>query len=138
MAELTARPGHLVLDSGGISAIADGNGVARAALERARREGWLIVIPAPVLTEVHTGRRDHARIDRVINAVDVLIETTPERAKQAGELRSRSGVLDVVDAIVVAEAVAMPPALVMTSDPDDIRALIEAAGAADRVRVIAV
>jgi predicted nucleic acid-binding protein len=112
--------------------------VARAALERARREGWLVVIPAPVLTEVHTGRRDHARIDLVINAVDMLIGTTPERAKQAGELRSRSGVLDVVDAIVVAEAVASPPALIMTSDPDDIRALIEAAGAADRVRVIAV
>lgn len=138
MVELTARPGRLILDSGGISAIADGSGVARAALERARREGWLVAIPAPVLTEVHTGRRDHARIDRTINAVDVLIETTPERAKQAGELRSRSGVPDVVDAIVVAEAAAMPPAVILASDPDDIRALIEAAGAADRVRVIAV
>ncbi|MHB8892527.1 MAG: hypothetical protein ACYC65_10840 [Candidatus Limnocylindrales bacterium] len=138
MAGLTARPGRLVLDAGGISAIAEGNGIARAALERARRQGWLIVIPAPVLTEVHTGRGDHARIDRVINAVDMLIATTPERARQAGELRSRSGVLDVVDAIVVAEAVASVPALVMTSDPDDIRALIEAAGAADRVGIIAV
>jgi hypothetical protein len=138
VAPLTAGRGRLVLDAGGISAIADGNGVARAALERARREGWLVVIPAPVLAEVHTGRRDHARIDLVINVVDVLIETTPERARQAGELRSRSGVLDVVDAIVVAEAVAARPALIMTSDPDDLRALIEAAGAADRVRVIAV
>lgn len=138
MAGLTARPGRLVLDAGGISAIAEGNGIARAALERARRQGWLVVIPAPALTEVHTGRRDHARIDRVINAVDMLIETTPERARQAGEVRSRSGVLDVVDAIVVAEAVASVPALVMTSDPDDIRALIEAAGAADRVGIIAV
>ena len=138
MAGLTARPGRLVLDARGISAIAEGNGIARAALERARRQGWLVVIPAPVLTEVHTGRRDHARIDRVINAVDMLIETTPGRARQAGELRSRSGVLDVLDAIVAAEAVASVPALVMTSDPDDIRALIEAAGAADRVGIIAV
>lgn len=138
MAELTPRPGRLVLDSGGISAIADGNGVARAALERARREGWLVVIPAPVLTEVHTGGRDHARIDRVVNAVDMLIETTPDRAKQAGELRAKSGVLDVVDAIVVAEAVAAPPALIMTSDPDDIRDLIEAAESTDHVKVIAV
>ena len=138
MAGLTARPGRLVLDARGISAIAEGNGIARAALERARRQGWLVVIPAPVLTEVHTGRRAHARIDRVINAVDMLIETTPGRARQAGELRSRSGVLDVLDAIVAAEAVASVPALVMTSDPDDIRALIEAAGAADRVGIIAV
>jgi predicted nucleic acid-binding protein len=138
VAQLTTSRGRLILDAGGVSAIADGHGVARAALERARREGWLVVIPAPVLTEVHTGRRDHARIDLVINAVDMLIETTPERAKQAGELRSRSGVLDVVDAIVVAEALAAPPALIMTSDPGDIRALVEAAGAGDRIRIIAV
>lgn len=138
MAELTARPGRLVLDAGGVSAIADGDGLARATLDRVRREGWLVVIPAPVLAEVHTGRRDHARVDRVVNAVDMLIATTPERARQAGELRSRSGVLDVVDAIVVAEAVAFPPALVMTSDPDDIRRLIEAAGASGRVAIVAV
>ena len=138
MAELTARPGRLVLDAGGVSAIADGDGLARATLDRVRREGWLVVIPAPVLTEVHTGRRDQARVVRVVNAVDMLIATTPERARQAGELRSRSGVLDVVDAIVVAEAVAFPPALVMTSDPDDIRRLIEAAGASGRVAIVAV
>ena len=136
MAELTPRPGRLVLDSGGISAIADGSGIARAALERARREGWLVVIPAPVLAEVHTGRADHARIDRVVNAIDMIIETTADRARRAGELRAKSGVLDVVDAIVVAEAVASPPALIMTSDPDDIRSLIEAAQATDRVTVI--
>ena len=138
MAELTARPGRLVLDAGGVSAIADGDGLARATLDRVRREGWLVVIPAPVLTEVHTGRRDQARVVRVVNAVDMLIATTPERARQAGELRSRSGVLDVVDAIVVAEAVAFPPVLVMTSDPDDIRRLIEAAGASGRVAIVAV
>lgn len=138
MAELTARPGRLILDAGGVSAIADGNGVARAALDRARRDGWLVVIPAPVLAEVHTGRRDHARIDRVVNAVDMLVPTSADRARQAGELRSRSGVLDVVDAIVVAEAVAMMPAVILTSDPDDIRRLIDAAGASARIRVIAV
>ena len=138
MARLTARPGRLVLDAGGVSAIADGDGVARAALERARREGWLVVIPAPVLAEVHTGRRDHARVDRVINAVDMLIATTPDRAREAGELRAKSGVLDVVDAIVVAEAAAFPPALIMTSDPDDIRSLVDATAAPHLVVVIAV
>ena len=58
--------------------------------------------------------------------------------REAGELRSRSGVLDVVDAIVVAEAVASARALIMTSDPDDIRSLVEAASALDRVLIIAV
>jgi hypothetical protein len=91
-----------------------------------------------VLTEVHTARRDHARIERVVSAVDMLLDTTPDRARQAGVLRSRSGVLDVVDAIVVAEAVASLPALIMTSDPGDISRLLEAAGFAGRVAIIAV
>lgn len=127
MAPLTTGR-RLILDSGGVSAIADGNPIARAALDRARREGWLVVIPAPVLVEGHTGRSDHARIDRVVNAVDMLLSTTPDTARRAGELRSRSGVTDVVDAIVVAEAVALFPALILTSDPDDIGRLLEAAG----------
>jgi predicted nucleic acid-binding protein len=137
---LTTPPEHgrVVLDSGGVSAIAEGNALARAVLVRARMEGRLVVIPAPVLTEVYTGRRDHAHIDRVVKAVDQLIATTPDRAKEAGVLRARSGVLDVVDAIVVAEAVSSLSAVIMTSDPDDIDALVEAAGASERITVIAV
>lgn len=134
----TAQAGRVILDSGGVTALAEGNPRARAVLVRARREGRLVVIPAPVLTEVYTGRHDHARIDRVINAVDMQIDTTPERAKQAGVIRARSGVLSVVDAIVVAEAVAALPAVIVTSDPDDIRALVDAAQAADRVAIVAV
>ena len=48
-----------------------------------------------------------------------------------GALRAKSGVLDVVDALLVAEAVAARPSLILTSDPDDISRLIEAAGVAD-------
>ena len=132
------KGGRVILDSGGISALAAGNTTARAVVVRARREGRLVVIPAPVLTEVNTGSRDHAHIDRVVNQVDQMIETTPERAKEAGVLRARSGVLDVVDAIVVAEAVSVLPAVILTSDPDDIAALVDAAGASDRVTVIRV
>lgn len=132
------KRGRVVLDSGGITALAEGNTTARAVVVRARREGRLVVIPAPVLTEVYTGRRDHAHIDRVVNQVNQMIETTPERAKEAGVLRARSGVLDVVDAIVVAEAVSVLPAVILTSDPDDIAALVDAAGASDRMTVIRV
>jgi hypothetical protein len=54
-------------------------------------------------------------------------------------LRAKSGVLDVVDAIVAAEAVAARPSLILTSDPNDISRLIEAAGVAgDEVTIIAV
>ena len=104
----------------------------------ARREGRLVVIPAPVLTEVYTGRRDHAHIDRVIDRVDQMIETTPARAKEAGVLRAKAGVADVVDAIVVAEAVSALPAVILTSDPGDIAALVGAAGASDQETIIGV
>jgi hypothetical protein len=70
-------------------------------------------------------------IDRVVNAVDILLPTTPELAKRAGGLRAKSGFLDVVDAIVVAEAVAARPSLILTSDPEDTSRLIGAAGVAD-------
>ncbi len=138
MAALTAERGCVVLDAGGVSAIAEGSERARAVLERARRSGWIVVIPTPVLAEVHSGRRDHAHIDRVVNAVDLLIDTTATRAREAGELRAISGVDDVVDAIVVAEAAASLPAIILTSDPGDIARLVEASGAATRITVIAV
>lgn len=128
----------LLLDSGGVSAIAAGDRVARAALERARRDGWTVAIAAPVLAEVHTGRRGHAHVDRVVNAVDTVLPTTARRAREAGVLRATSGVRDVVDAIVVAEAAALLPALVMTSDPGDIGRLVDASEAGVRIRVLAV
>lgn len=52
--------------------------------------------------------------------------------------RSKSAVLDVVDAIVVAEAVASTPALIMTSARDGFRELIEAAASTDDIKVVAV
>jgi len=80
------RSRRLILDSGGILALARGDGVARAALERARREGYVVVIPTPVLTQVHRGGRDHAWVDRVVNAVDALLPTSAQIARRAGEL----------------------------------------------------
>ena len=138
MAVLTAGRGCLVLDSGGVGALAEGNVTVRAAVVRARQNGWTVVIAAPVLAEVHTGRRDHAHIDRAVNAVETVLPTTATRARQAGELRARSGVLDVVDAIVVAEAIEAQPAVIVTSDPGDIGRLVDVSGSGGRIRVIPV
>lgn len=138
MAELTAGGGRLILDAGGVSALARGDGIARSTIERARRVGWPVIIPTPVLVEVHSGRREHAHIDRVVKAVDLLIPTSALRARDAGALRFGSGVLDVVDAIVAAEALAAAPAVIVTSDPDDLGRLVDAAGRSAGVLVIAV
>lgn len=97
-----------------------------------------MVIPTPVLAQVHRGGRDRARVDRIINKVDALLPTSDRVARLAGELQAKSGTSDAVDAIVAAEALLVVPALVMTSDPDDLAILLEGAQEAGRVRVIAV
>jgi len=132
------RSRRLILDAGAILAVARGDGVARAALERARREGYVVVIPTPVLAQVHRGGRDRAGVDRVVKAVDALLPTSAQAARRAGELLAQSGTSDAVDAIVAAEALLSAPALVLTSDARDIMLLIEGQPDAAAVRVIAI
>lgn len=132
------RSRRLILDAGGILALSRGDGDARAALERARREGYVVVVPTPVLAQVHRGGRDRARIDRIINTVDSLLPTSESIARRAGELQAVAGTSDPVDAIVVAEALAAVPALILTSDPDDLRRLLDGQPSAGRIAIIAV
>jgi len=132
------RSRRLILDAGASLAVARGDGVARAALERARREGYVVVIPTPVLAQVHRGGRDRAGVDRVVKAVDALLPTSAQAARRAGELLAQSGTSDAVDAIVAAEALLSAPALVLTSDARDIMLLIEGQPDAAAVRVIAI
>lgn len=145
MAQVATR-GVLLLDAGGISAIAAGEPAARAVLDRARREGRFVAIPAAVLVEVVSGRPMDAPVDRVIKAVGATIELTAARARAAGALRARAlrslGAAgddrppSVVDATVMAEAVAAKVALILTSDPDDMERLRDAAGNAGAQIVI--
>ena len=132
------RSRRLILDSGGILALARGDAVARAALERARREGYVVLIPTPVLTQVHRGGRVRAGVDRVVKAVDALLPTSAQVARRAGELLAQSGTSDAVDAIVAAEALLSAPSLVLTSDAGDMMLLIEGRSEAAAVRVIAI
>ena len=140
MASVDALPRsrRLILDSGAIHALTRGGGDARAALERARREGYVVVIPTPVLAQVHRGGRDRAWVDRVVNTVDALLPTSANVARRAGELLARSGTSDAVDAIVAAEALLSIPALILTSDPDDLNRLVEGEPEAASLRVIGI
>ena len=137
MASVDALPRsrRLVLDAGAILALARGDGDTRAAVERARREGYVVVIPTPVLAQVHRGGRDRAWIDRVVNAVDALLPTTAAVARRAGELLARSNTTDAVDAIVAAEALVSTPALILTSDPDDLMRLVDGQPEASDLRI---
>jgi predicted nucleic acid-binding protein len=128
----------MVLDAGAVLALSAGRPVARAAIHRARLEGYGVVIPAPVVAQVHRGGRDRARIDRVLNAVDEIAPTTDEIARLAGELLAAAGIEDAIDAIVAAEALASAPSVVLTSDRPDIRRLLETQPDGARVAVVRV
>lgn len=115
---------RLILDSGALSALAEGDPRMIAWAYVATQRETLYGIPAPVLTETLSGRAADARVHRVIPAGDVVLDTTAAIARHAGVLRHRSRRQGVtVDAIVVATAAEYPGSIVMTSDPDDLRLL---------------
>ena len=114
----------LILDSGGVSALAG----QRARLAELRRRGlWPAQVPAVVLTEVLTG--DHRRDFHVNHLLRMcLIRDVDEQlARTAALLRTGSGrapTIAATDAVVAALAVGQSDPIVLTSDPDDLAALV--------------
>ena len=115
----------LVLDAGGLSALAD----QRARLRELQRRGlWPAQVPTVVLTEALTG--DHRRdfhTNRLLRACQVR-EVDEMQAREAARLRTATGraeTISAVDAVVAALAGARPDAVVLTGDPLDLRVLAE-------------
>lgn len=138
MAGVGDLPGQrrLIADSGGVRAWAEGNSDARATVERARRSGYAIVIPAVIVAQLHRAGRDRAWVDRIFKAVDAVLPTSVEIALAAGELLGAAGLADAVAAIVVAEALAAVPSIILTSDRPDIRRLLDNQPGCERVAVV--
>ena len=114
----------LVLDSGGVSALAG----QRARLAELRRRGlWPPQVPAVVLTEALTG--DHRRDfhpNRLLSTCQVR-PVTEELARTGARLRGAHpmpGSIAATDAIVAALAISHTDAIVLTSDPRDLAALL--------------
>ena len=115
-------PQRLILDSGAVIAWSRGDVRARAMLTRALELALDVRIPIAVLVETLRGGPRDAPIHRVRNAVDVF-PTDERMARLAGALLGRTGGTNTVDALVAAEAVTAT-ADVLTSDADDLRALL--------------
>jgi predicted nucleic acid-binding protein len=113
---------RLILDSGAVIAWAGGAVRVRAILTRALELGLDVRIPVTVLAETLRGGPRDAPILRVRNAVDVF-PTDEQTARLAGRLLGQTGGTNTVDALVAAEAV-LATADVLTSDADDLRALL--------------
>ena len=129
---------RLLLDAGALIGLSRGDGQVRAVLEAALLRGYAVVVPTPVVTQVHRGSRHQARTDRALGEVDAFLPTGQRTARHAGELLARTGMSDAVDAIVAAEALGGDPVMVLTSDAHDLTRLVEAGPGSRLVEVVGI
>jgi predicted nucleic acid-binding protein len=91
------------------------------------------MVPAPVVAQVSRSPQQ-AQLRRFLTGCAV-VPLGESQAHEAGRLLGKTGTADVVDAVVATIAVRQK-AIILTSDPDDIRRLVSASG--HDVSVIAV
>ena len=113
----------LVLDSGGVSMLAERSARAAALITVLKREGlWPPVVPSIVLVECLSGRPDRdARTNRFLKTCDIQTEVGETLAWRAAHLRGLARKGSAVDAVVVAAA--EPGGTVCGGDVDDLRSL---------------
>jgi hypothetical protein len=114
----------LVLDVGAFIGWEHGDDTVRAYLAAGRRLGLTPLTISPVIAQVWRDGSRQAMLARLVKAVEVLAPTL-EDAQRAGELCRSTKTTDVVDALLV--TVCRPGSTVLTSDPGDLKNLVEAA-----------
>lgn len=123
----------LVLDSGGVSRLADRSTRALALIRALRAaELWPPVVPTMVIVESLHGRpgRD-ANVNRFLKSCLIEPSVSISLARRAAELRRHAARGSAVDALVA--ALAEPGGTILTGDAEDLEAL---AANADDVRVL--
>lgn len=121
----------LVLDAGALIAVERGDRPTAAVIEAARLQSRVVVVPAGVVGQVWRGGGRQARLARLLNARDVVVEQlTDGRARAAGVLCDAAGTTDVIDASVVLAARGRR-ATVISSDRADLEALDPAVAVVD-------
>jgi hypothetical protein len=115
----------LVLDSGGVTRLAERSPQAAALILALREEDlWPPVVPSIVLVEClqgHPGR--DALANSFLKSCDVVEEVSEPLARRAAWLRRLARRGSAVDALVV--ALAEPGGTVLTSDVGDLTALAQ-------------
>ena len=125
----------LVLDSGGVSRLAERSQQAVALIFALRDEGlWPPKVPSVVLVECLEGHAGRDAIENKFLKTCDIAEVVPEvLARRAALLRRLARRGSAVDALVV--AFAEPGGTVLTSDPRDLQALAAHAESVAIVRV---
>jgi hypothetical protein len=128
---MKVQPPRCVLDSGGLTALVGGSQRAREWLRWVIEHDGVICAPTPILVESTTGdgARD-AEVNRILGVLDrvarVLQAPDEATARRAGQLRYLAKTDDGIAALVAAAAVGDgSPAVVLTSDRDDLERLLQ-------------
>ncbi len=119
-----------VLDSGALIAIDRRDRRVGAMLRVLVRAGVPERTSADVVAQVWRGGRQRVNLARVLPGVDV-VGLDDVAAKRVGELLGASATSDLVDAHVA--LLVQPSARVLTSDPDDLKALLRTRGVKARL-----
>lgn len=115
--------GRLILDSGAVIGWSRGDPRVRALVREAIERGAEVRVPVVVLAETLRGGPQDAPVNRVLKAVGTT-PTDPRIGRSAGELLGRTGGSNAADALVAAEALNAPDAVLLTGDVDDLGALL--------------
>ncbi len=122
-----------VLDAGALVAVDRRDRTVGAQLRELHQLGTPLRASAAVVGQVWRDGRKQANLARVVAGVGVE-PLSKDDGKRIGELLARAGSADVVDAHVA--LMAAPADLILTSDPGDIRTLLQARGVAARVQAV--
>ncbi len=128
----------LVLDTGALIALDRNDRTVWAMLRNAADDSAQVFVPAGVIAQAWRDGSRQALLSRALTHCDeVPLEGSLARA--TGLLCGRAGTADIVDASVALVAAARSqtgPAAVVTSDPTDLRHLLQALNAS--VRLVAI
>ncbi|HEX5494812.1 MAG TPA: PIN domain-containing protein [Mycobacteriales bacterium] len=123
----------LIYDTGALLAAERRKPRVAALHVEALRAGTVPVVPAVVLAQAWRGG-SQPELSRFLRGCHIEPDTA-EIARAAGVACARAGTSDVVDAIVVVTASARN-AVVLTSDPDDLRKLADVMELPLRIRPV--
>jgi hypothetical protein len=115
---------RLILDAGAFIAFEKGDAGVRSRLAAARRLGFEVTTTSPVVGQVWRDGRRQALLAVLVRATLVVSPDTAA-ARRAGELLAATKGADVVDALLA--GLARDGDTILTSDTNDIRALLAAA-----------
>lgn len=122
---------ELVLDTGVLIGLAEGDPVVRAFLRAAYENPATSasgrVVPAVVVAESIRGSGRDTPINQFLKR-SVIVATDEPGARRAGALLAEVGGNATIDALVVAVAESRPGSVLITVDDDDLRPLCAAAG----------